>query len=407
MKSRYLSSAIETIAFSDHKMAFVSGPRQCGKTTLSKLLLRKRQEGSYHNWDDIAFRRIWAKDPKRVIKKNTNAVPLIIFDEIHKARLWKRSLKGVYDTLQFPVDILVTGSARLNIYKKGSDSLLGRYYPFRLHPFSLGELCNSKNPVEPADLLDAIFTGDQRISKSTLGTYEQLLRYGAFPEPFLQQNLKKSRLWRQNRVERVVREDLRDLSRIPELSRVEMLAALLPERVGSLLSLNALREDLEVNYNTVKRWLMALSDLYYVFLIKPYSKSIKRSLKKEAKLYLWDYSEVEPPGFRLENLVACHLLKACHYWTDTGEGVFELSYIRNKEKQEIDFLITWDGKPWLPVEVKSGTTTPSKVWNKFLPMLRCQRGIQIVAKKNIRKIHPVHGGDVLVASASDILNYLV
>lgn len=407
MRRRYLTGPLQAIAFANHKMAFLSGPRQCGKTTLGKILLKQYGQWTYHNWDDIAFRRLWAKDPKKIVPEPKGSqVPLIVLDEIHKAKGWKRSIKGLYDTLNAPVDILVTGSARLNVYKKGGDSLLGRYYNFRLHPFSLAELMGRK-PVIPDLFLKGIIDDAGKPAKLAQVHLESLLKFGGFPEPILGQDEKRARLWRRQRVEMVIREDLRDLSRIPALSQIEMLAALLPERIGSLLSLNSLREDLEVSYDTIKRWLNLLSELYYIFRIQPYSQSIKRSLKKESKLYLWDYSEIESKGARFENLVAAHLLKACHYWTDTGEGIFELRYLRNREKQEIDFLITRDNKPWLPIEVKSQSTQLSPAWKKFFPMLPCEQGFQLVASAGTFKRYQVAAKEVWVVPACQFLAGLV
>ena len=142
MKNRYLENIIDEFCFGNQKMAFVSGPRQCGKTTFAKMLLDSRKSEAYFNWDNINFRRTWVKNPSEIIPEKKGKTPLVVLDEIHKDRRWKRNLKGVYDTLAEPCDILVTGSARLNVYKKGSDSLLGRYFHFRLHPFSLRELSN-------------------------------------------------------------------------------------------------------------------------------------------------------------------------------------------------------------------------------------------------------------------------
>ena len=169
------------------------------------------------------------------------------------------------------------------------------------------------------------------------------MHYGGFPDPLFSQDEKKARLWRKGRMEKVIREDLRDISRIPELSRIEMLAALLPEKVGSLFSIASLTDFLEVSHETVKRWVLYLHELHYLFEVKPFQGSMPRSLKKEGKVYLWDCAEVPEKAPRFENLVACHLLKACDYWTDAGEGDFQLRYLRNKEKQEIDFLIVRDG----------------------------------------------------------------
>lgn len=405
MKPRYLAPSIQDLCFSDHKIAFVSGPRRCGKTILAKMMLEARGSGAYGSWDDIEFRRIWAKHPKRVVPpKDDGAVPLVVLDEIHKARAWKQNLKGVYDTLEHPADILVTGSARLAVYRKGSDSLLGRYLPFRLHPFTMREM-QTPESIPPAAVLDSLFSRSLRGSRSDGALLENLMEYGPFPEPLLARSAKKARIWRRTRVEAIIRQDLRDLTRIPELSRVEMLAALVPERVGSPFSTASLREELEVSHNTVKRWLLLLREVYYLFEIKPYQRRIARSLKKEGKVYLWDWAEVAGRAARFENLVAGHLLKACHYWTDTGEGAFDLHYLRNKEKQEIDFLVTRDGSPWLPVEVKLSEADPSPNWRKFLGMLPCRRALQVVLAPGHWIEHRIGHASVLVASASEALRY--
>ncbi len=389
-----------------HKMAFVSGPRQCGKTTLAKMILKSRKKGNYNNWDDTEFRRIWTKSPASVVTSESKIVPLIIFDEIHKAKMWKRTLKGVYDGLNKPADIIVTGSARLNVYKKGSDSLMGRYYHFRLHPFSLAEI--QKNALtEPNALIDQIFLKSLKIRKSSIDIIESLFKYGGFPEPFLAQNERHARLWRRGRVEKVIREDLRDISRIPELSQIEMLTSLIPERVGSFLSRATLRETLEVSFDTIRRWLAYLKELYYIFELKPFTNSIVRTLKKEGKIYLWDYSEVEDAGARFENMIASHLLKFCHFWTDNGCDDFELFYLRNKEKEEMDFLICRNKKPWLPIEVKLNDIKPSPNWKKFINQIPCQHGIQIIKKPNYWKCHEFGKKRILVVSAADVLSYFV
>jgi predicted AAA+ superfamily ATPase len=331
----------------------------------------------------------------------------MVLDEVHKAKGWKRTLKGLFDTRPFPADILVTGSARLNVYKKGGDSLLGRALHFRLHPFSQGELDRSKLPASPDGRLSALFARSLSATRAATERFDALLRFGGFPEPFLAADEQKARLWRRSRIEKVIREDLRDLSRLPELSRVEMLASLLPERVGSLLSRNSLRADVEVSFDTISRWLAALNELYYAFEIRPFSKRVARSLKKEGKLYLWDWSEVDAEGPRFENLVACHLLKACDFWTDTGEGTFELRLLRNREKEELDFLIVRDGKPWLAVEAKRSDTQPAPHWRKFLRYLQTPVALQVCAAPGVWQPYQIDQTTLLVASASEALRYLV
>jgi hypothetical protein len=405
MKKRSLEPVLTELAFADHKMALVSGPRQCGKTTLGRMLLRDRGSGAYWNWDETKFRRLWAQDPSAVIPAaKGRGTPLVVLDEIHKHRLWKRNLKGVFDTLESPCDILVTGSARLDIYKKGSDSLLGRHLSFRLHPFSLREMQRPDVPT-PDATLGLLFDGGARSGKAAESNLLALMACGPFPEPLLAQDVRKARLWRRNHERLVVREDLRDLSRLPELGRIEMLNALLPDRVGALFSMASVGRDLEVSIPTVKRWITYLKALYYVFEVKPWSRGIRRSLRREGKVYLWDYGALRNESVRFENLVASHLLKTCHFWTDRGEGEFELRYLRDKERREIDFLIVRDGVPWLPVEVKSGDLEPSDSWRALGPRLPCTRALQIV-RRPVRRTHQIGGTRVLVIGAAEALDCL-
>lgn len=404
---RYLENSITEICFAAEKMAFVSGPRQCGKTTMAKLLLKQRGVGVYYSWDEIKFRRLWTKDPLLVIPAMTDGIkPIVILDELHKARFWKRSLKGLYDTQDGKSDIIVTGSARLNVYRKGSDSLLGRYYHFRLHPFSVSELLENQYYAEPNKLFD-ILLSKSRLSIQAVHAFEKLFEFGPFPEPLFAANTRVSNLWQRNRVEKIIREDLRDLSRLPELSQVEMLTSLLPERASQPLSIESLREDLEVAYTTVKRWLHYLNELYYFYSLKPYSKSLARSIKKESKLYLWDWSEIENKGARFENLIASHLLKYCDYLTDTGVGDFDLRYLKNKEKFEIDFLMLKNKKPFLAIEAKLSDEQPSQSWGKFMSRINCTLGVQVVMKPNVYQIYEYDKYKVLVISAAHLLQHLI
>jgi predicted AAA+ superfamily ATPase len=417
-RRRNLRQPLEELAFTAGKIVLLSGPRQCGKTTLAKMLLAGRSEGQYYNWDDVRFRRRWVKDPfatlvlpspnpnrSRLPQKRDNSVPLVVYDEIHKDRRWKRTLKGLYDTMDHRCDILVTGSARLDTYKRGSDSLLGRYIPFRLHPFSLREM-RSSEVLSPDDAYQRLFAQSKgRLSKQRESDLSDLMIYGPFPEPLLAQDLRRARIWRRTRDELLIREDLRDLSRLPELARIEVLTALLPAKVGGLLSVQSLCEDLEVAHATVRRWLNYLQALFYVFEIKPWHRGVARSLRKAGKLYYWDYAGIDDEGARFENLVASHLLKVCDFWSQTGEGEFALHFLRDKQKREVDFLIVRDGRPWIPIEVKLNDTAPAKNLFAYLAILGLSHGLQIVRSPH-HQLHERGAHQVLVVGAGQALAHL-
>lgn len=401
--TRYLTPYLQDLALNRGKMAFLSGPRQAGKTTLAKQLLKTLDHGKYYNWDDIEFRRLWAKSPKKTVSGVPGENPLIIYDEIHKAARWKGTLKGIFDTLEEPVQILVTGSARLNVYRKGGDSLLGRYLHFRLHPFTLGELLN-RTANDPDKAIKSILLESEETKSQH---FDSLMAFGGFPEPLFEGRKDLASIWRRGRLEKIVREDLRDLSRLPELSQVEMLVALLEEKAGGMLSVQSLREDLDVAHSTVQRWLNYLNQLYYCYQIRPYSRSIPRSLKKEGKLYLWDWSEItQNSGARFENIIAGHLLKACHFWTDIGRGVFDLFYLRDKDKNEIDFLVTKDKKPWIAVEAKSQDTTWSPSFTPFRKHISIPHCFQVTQVSCPKKIWQDERGICCVLSANDLLAWL-
>lgn len=324
----------------EKKIVFVAGPRQVGKTTFSLSLLGSsatEQHPAYRNWD-----RPQVAKELRDGKLPSNQ-KLIVLDEIHKYARWRNLIKGFYDTEKSRHQFLVTGSARLDYYRKGGDSLVNRYRLFRLHPFSLMEM--SKDPSDQ-DLQD-------------------LLKFSGFPEPLFSRSESDWRIWQRDRVSRVVREDLRDLEQVREISLIEALVELLPSKVGSPLSIKSLREDLNVDHKTVERWVHALENLYLCFRIAPFGAPKVRAVKKEKKLYLWDWSMVPDAGPRFENLVASQLLKYCHWIEDTEGRVMELRFLRDSMKREVDFVVIQDKKPIFAVECKTGDVAVSPALRYF------------------------------------------
>jgi predicted AAA+ superfamily ATPase len=310
------------------KMVFLGGPRQVGKTTLSLDLLKDADESNpaYVSWDVPASQRLLLSGGLPAEQ------PLIILDEIHKYKRWRNLVKGFYDRYKSHKQFLITGSARLDHYRRGGDSLQGRYHYYRLHPFSLYEL-NSK--PQQSDL-------------------ETLLRFGGFPEPFLKHNVRHWKRWQRERQSRVIQEDLISLEHVKEVSQLQLLAQMLPDRVGSVLSIANLKQDLSVAFETADKWVGIFENLYYCFRIMPYGLPHLRAVKKERKLYLWDWSLVTGDAARFENLVASHLLKYCHFQEDTEGDDMSLRFLRDSNGREIDFVVLKNGKPEFAVECKSG-----------------------------------------------------
>jgi uncharacterized protein len=284
---------------------------------------------------------------------------LIILDEFHKQTGWKSILKGIWDTRAADQRMLLTGSSRLDVFRRGGDSLMGRYHYWRLHPFTASEMDGMPLPGSE----DASAGTPPRLHFGEASRYcNDLFRLGGFPEPLLSGEERTLNRWRTSRLERMFREDIRSVEAVQQLGKVELLAEMLPARVGAPLSFNSLTGDIEASNKTVKAWIDLLARNYYLYLVPPWHRRIDRALKKEPKIYLWDWTEVPSEGARFENLVASHLLKFCHYWQD-GHGIkAELHYVRDLEKREVDFLVTWNKTPWMLVECKlSGEGDPRPI----------------------------------------------
>ncbi len=324
-KMRY----VEPVITSDlaRKMVFLAGPRQSGKTTIAKKLLKDFNQDiatRYLNWDA-------AEDREKILGERFPAgAGMLVLDEIHKYSRWRQTVKGLYDKRGDHLQIMVTGSARLDHYRHGGDSLQGRYHFHRLHPLSFAE-----------------------IGGTVLSDLEDLLTFSGFPEPFFLASEKETKRWSREYRTRLITEDLQDLEKVKDIALVQQLVLRLPDLVGSPLSINSLREDLQVAHQTVARWVQILENLYMIFRIYPFGSPAIRAVKKEAKHYHLDWTVVKDPGARFENLVACHLLKWCHFLQDTEGREMELRYFRDIDRREVDFVIMEDGKPLQFIECKT------------------------------------------------------
>jgi predicted AAA+ superfamily ATPase len=342
---RYLADIIKKDL--EKKMVFLAGPRQVGKTTLAKKFLVKDQAG-YLSWDVPEGR-------EAILRRNFPLADVVIFDELHKFRTWRNFLKGTYDYPKRNFRIIVTGSARLDIFNQGGDSLQGRYNLLRLHPLSVSEL--------------SITSYDEMM---------KLIALGGFPEPYLSGSLEESRRWSRQYRTRLIAGDIRDLESIQDLGKLEQLMLRIPDLVGSPLSINALHEDLQVAHKTVDRWIEVFERLYAVYRLSPYAATRIKSLRKSKKCYLYNWSVVENDGARFENFIASHLLKWTHYQQDVYGRDVELCFLRDSTGREVDFLIREGHKVLGLIECKVSDTAIDKNLRYFAKIFPEAQALQVV-----------------------------
>jgi uncharacterized protein len=364
-----------TAILADHlarrrQMAFVTGPRQVGKTTLCRDMA-----DAYLSWDDSDHRRILLRGPAAIAShvgaERLREKPLVVaLDELHRYRGWRALLKGLFDTHGSALRFLVTGSSRLDVARRGADSLMGRYLPYRMHPLSVAELAHPTLPD-----LEGLTRAPEAVPDAE---HDALWRHGGFPEPFLHREDRFTRRWSGLRREQLVRVDVRELSRVQELAQIEVLVNLLDERSGTQLVFATLAREVGVSIDTIRRWLGVLVGMHHGFMLRPWWKNVARSLRKEPKWFSRDWSGLADVGQRTETFVACHLLKAVEGWTDLGLGAFHLGYLRDKERREVDFVVVRDRKPWLLVEAKHAEERLSPHLERYQRTLGAPHAIQVV-----------------------------
>jgi predicted AAA+ superfamily ATPase len=350
------------------QMALVLGPRQVGKTTACRSI-----SDTYLNWDNADDRRRLLRGPAALaealqLDRLRARPPVAVLDELHKYTKWKALLKGFFDTYGDRVRLIVTGSSRLDVFRRGSDSLMGRYLLYRMHPLSVGESLRTKLPAQEL----------QPPAEITSADWDALWEHGGFPEPFLRRDSRFTRRWRSLRQEQLSREDMREVAQVTDLGTMETLMQLLAERSAQQLVYSGLAREIQVSVDTVKRWIDLLARLHYGFMVRPWFTNVAKALRKEPKWFQRDWSGLVDEGARAETFIACHLLKAVDGWTDLGFGDFELRYLRDKQKREVDFLVVRDRKPWFLVEVKLGETSLSPSLAYFQRQVKANHAFQVV-----------------------------
>ena len=382
---------ISKIAFSrdfGRQMRFIIGPRQTGKTTAAKEFLKEQNcLKLYYNWDDRKTRDRYIADYHFFVQELYNVKPSngrrwLCMDEIHKYPEWKNVLKDFFDSFGEENGFIITGSARLDMMRKSGDSLAGRYFTFRLNPVTLRELTGKSFLEPPADADDWIM---QKLDHPTYKEKElsALLRFSGFPEPLLSTSVRFHNKWRTDYVDRLIREDMRDLTRIQELENIAVLMYLLPSKIASPLSINSLTANIKCSFATVSNYLKAMELGYLIFRISPYSKKIARSLTKENKVYFFDWTRINDPAAQFENYIAVELKTLLELWTDAGIGNFDLHFLRDRDGRETDFRILRDKEPWLMVEAKLSRSVIDYHHRKNRNTLGGISFVQVVRQENI------------------------
>lgn len=347
--------------YSKKKITIIIGPRQSGKTTLVSML---EGDNLYLNYDFYEHQKI-IRDRAWDRKKDA-----VIFDEIHKMPKWKQWLKGIFDVEGTRPQLFVTGSARLDTMKKVGDSLAGRYFSYRLHPFDLRELALISPDISPNEAL------------------ERLLKFGGFPEPFIENDPSFYLKWSKTHQDIILKQDLIEIEDVRDIRSIELLNELMRSKVGSPLSISSLVEDVQVSDKTIKKWINILENLYIIFSIKPFHKNIAKSNLKRSKYYFFDNARVEDEAAKLENLVATSLIKECHFRQDCLGEDWDLFYLSKRGGIEIDFLITKNKKPHIMIEVKTSDDRPSSNFQTFANDLKGVKCVQLVKNLKMEKVYP-------------------
>jgi len=389
----------------EKSMIFMIGPRQAGKTTLAQIISRQFTNNLYFNWDIPSHRTKLFSNPnffEDVTRKDASK-PLIVLDEIQKFKDWKNYLKGAYDQFHDRYQFLVSGSGRLDVYQKGGDSLAGRYYLFHLWPFTIAELGRRNLNIE--EFLQNPLEIRMTQSEGSKEKWKRLSELSGFPEPYLVNKKTSYRRWSNTYSNQLIREDIRDLTAVKSINEIETLYYLLPSKVGSPLSIPSLATDLRVTYNSIRNWLSVFELFFLVFSVYPWTTKISRAIQKERKVYLWDTPRIEDEAQRFENMVAAELWRAVTQWNDLGYGKFSLHFIRNKEKQEVDFLMANGTRPFLLVEAKISETQPSSALKKFQTALNIP-AVQLFLEHEGYKLIANNGQNILIAPAYQWLSQL-
>lgn len=388
------------------QMIFICGARQVGKTTLAKMLIS--DEKNYLNWDNIKQREIimghiFEYIDDEILPNNLDgARALLVLDEIHKYPDWKNYLKGLYDQYKGRVIFIITGSARLDIYHKGGDSLMGRYFLYHIYQLSIGELIgHSYKPGQQ------FWAPTWHNAGSANDNWQKLFTFGGYPEPFVKNDITFYNMWQSLRNKQLFTEEIRDYARIYDVDQFELMGSIIADQSSGQLNYSNLAKKIQKPESTVRSWAHILQNTYYYFSVPPWSKSVARSILKMPKVYLYDWSRVTDYGNKVENFIAVHLLKSVSYWNNVGIGTFNLFYLRDKEQHEVDFLIAKNNKPWMIIEVKAHDSKLSSNLGYFQKQLQTEYTLQLKFDADFINVNVFELKDTKIIPAKTLLSQLL
>ncbi len=358
----------------EKKMVFVVGPRQVGKTWLSKKVMGEYKNPLYLNYDDM--------DHVKILKTKAwkPEVDLIVFDEIHKMPKWKNYIKGIYDTKPDTLHMLITGSARMDTFRKAGDSLTGRFFIHHLMPFSLSEL---------------------------KGTYLEndihtLIKRSGFPEPLFLERDEDANRWRSTYADTLIRQDVLEFNDIQKVVAMRQVYNILKNKIGSPVSYANIARDIDTSPKTVKKYIEILESLYVIFILKPHTGKINRSILKEPKIYFFDYGVIDDEGARFENFVALSLYKNITTTNDLTGSSVSLSFLKTRDQKEVDFAISDKNELKEIIEVKVSDNKLSGPLKYFSEKYNV-KGTQLV---KYARVEQMLGSNIQLRSADKYLSEL-
>jgi len=349
----------------ERRVLLLSGPRQCGKTTLAREL--ESDETEYRTLDDGTLREAAENDPQGFIKRSART---LIIDEVQRIPSLLPAIKKAVDEDTRFGQYLLTGSTNIQSLPTVRESLAGRIAKIRLRPLAQGEIERA-----PSRFIDSAF--EQSFSRSS-AHYDrdavlEIAFRGGFPEPMLLTDRGRKR-WHTDYVNAILERDLKKIARIHRKNAMRELVHTLAAWSGKFMDLSAIGSGLSIQRSTIETYINALETLYIVERVYPWTKTDYARVGKQSRLFMvdsglmasllsWKMDQVRLDSDRSGKLIETFAFNEIMAHVDTSDGRYELFHYRDREKREIDFLIEREDNALLGIEIKAGSAVAKKDFN--------------------------------------------